>query len=83
MIRLLDGTLVSYINGKSILLKYLDKDRGRLSIEGHVIGDCPYRYTKEKITKIEQEQRQTKHYFPDEHYLYKELYVGTIIDAKV
>ncbi|WP_408006176.1 hypothetical protein ACJROX_15810 [Pseudalkalibacillus sp. A8] len=82
MIRRLNGDYISYINNRKISLKYHNDDIGEISINNHVMGKCPYSYTKYVIEKLEQKNRNLKIFIQDDEILFRELKVGTLIDIK-
>lgn len=82
MIRLLDKTYVSLINGRLVKLVLLGENRCEIYINNQYRGIGPFSYIKEQINILEKLQPRTRVEYIEESVLFRELNCSTI-DIKV
>ena len=73
VIKLGEGTFVSYILGKRIKVIALDKEIGKFYINGEYKGKCDLAFILEKIHHLEYKEQDIKGLIEDEQMMYEEL----------
>ncbi|MFG6115253.1 hypothetical protein ACGTN9_08680 [Halobacillus sp. MO56] len=82
MIRLLDKTYVSLINGRLVKLVLLGENRCEIYINSQYRGIGPFNYIKEQINLLEKLQPRTRVEYIEDSVLFQELNCATI-DMKI
>ncbi|MBM7553667.1 hypothetical protein [Thalassobacillus pellis] len=83
MIRLIDGSYVSIINGRFVKLFLLGENRCEVFINHERKGVAPFDYMKEQINLLEKRNPSMKKAYINDEILFKELAgTGTIVDSK-
>ncbi|WLR61630.1 hypothetical protein [Guptibacillus hwajinpoensis] len=73
MIKLGEGTFVSYILGKRIKIIAVDKEIAKLYINDEYKGKCDLSFILEKIHGLENKEQDIKGIIQDEQKMYDEL----------
>ncbi|WP_283153353.1 hypothetical protein [Guptibacillus hwajinpoensis] len=73
MIKLGEGTFVSYILGKRIKIIAVDKEIAKLYINDEYKGKCDLSFILEKIHRLENKEQDIKGIIRDEQKMYDEL----------
>ena len=75
VIKLGEGTFVSYILGKRIKVIAMDEQIGKLYINDEYKGKCDLSFILEKIHSLEYKEQDIKGLIEDEKRMYEELSV--------